>query len=1493
MEPPVKRRRLGENPQFWDDEADEADEEDEEWEEYDGDDDVRNGEALHEQREGSLEQDDGYQLAIEKAYADNRFRATMAHIFKKYGRDFEGIGDEIDLSTGEIVVNNGHIENMRNEVDVGDVPGSHNGDVDEAEDDHYDRTLPKNFPGDESGHSQSRELKAVGSIDGDDNASQSWTSDVDETEPTPDNIQLQRLQQSFGLDSVDAITGYDPTVDGGRGLIPGLYGGGGLRYASALGEFGASPFALGPWDMLPQAQERYEFPKQDGSSSIWAPDYRFNDNEPEQRSSVRARLGLSRVKSRASKLKALPAPWTQSRERVADSGSNKRPGDAPRQHYDAPSNREHPMHLGSTSWLETMEESDTIDDAVFSAGEVPMSSDTGDTTDEVPLPKKNTASSAIPRVIPDSQDSHVSLNNEPAQINAKSKARQSIKPKSRDFSSACVLSDDESPLYAQPLSSNAITDPAKPSEALSSASAVPAPNVNPDGTVIKRGRGRPRKYPPGYRPPRNYRRKPKPPLSELPSLTRPLTVPTMPNIPFMGTMPTALTGQSLTQPMAPSRAQPKTQQTAQSTTHTSRTEAVPGLKRKRGRPRKYPLAGTTTQQQPRSPTREQTQQPTGQAPYLQPGIQQQGFQYPFYPWFQQPLFQFPQQMAYQPLQQSYNQHPLFQFQQQMVQQPVQLLGQPILPFRPAQSQSPSQPVKRKRGRPRKYPVKFDTVYPGYVMNRKRNTPKYMYEGLPSHPQLPGLQNSMTALLSGQSGRMMVSEDAWYGVARQLAQDIACLQGGSLYNSQFQTEPPVSTKETPRSSSEKAELPGADPYIPQRTEDEPLRITELPEVSDIEAVPSANHECRIDNTVSLLHDVAVTEHEYVDSSSIEGNMIDPMLDGSPQIEFDMFDDASLGPPPFDSGMIYTDSIDPALSEQAPMEASEAISAATELASDMIEPDTFDTALVDPALMMEDPDLQMEEDDAGFVIMPSSPRSVTEVVHTTPSPSPPRSIKNSLPVEETEPPVEGTERCTRISAQALHANSHTLVPLESIEGSSPMRHEPDHFDLPSSPESVDNRVALSVVPRKEPVAEPEELAEHLVSPTRKDAFDLDGSNEETPSSACEGITATAPSRESPPTATMTLDPTKKKPIASEQDLAKENEESSASAVDHVQAPPSIIDCGQTLIKEPRTPERIDVQPPKLIERHRDNEVAPVPRTELPADAVPRPRTPEPPKTVKTAFQTPKTSSEQRPSTVLRSAGRCTPNFVESPLFVQSPTPSPPKKKEHTVERRTMGELKKAILEPRQKATVPKPVFHKVKPKLIETETGGSSVTTKLRRKLPDVPVLYLSKSAKMNRPHVPKPAVAKTPTPQDKASTSMKKPHSRRSLLSLVSGNGSSQDLDEEFDELGTSTRSDSSSSTKLSKPLIPTDSYRDKPPKKTSASATDTQTKSSKKKSERDEPRETIPKIQGKRREEAKAKKKKRRHTDGSRSKSTSTSVGSKECGVDGYNCNRDFCFTCL
>lgn len=62
---------------------------------------------------------DNPDLARDRRANDARLKSRFEHIFAKYGRDFEGVGDEIDLETGRIIVNNGHIARMQHEVDPG------------------------------------------------------------------------------------------------------------------------------------------------------------------------------------------------------------------------------------------------------------------------------------------------------------------------------------------------------------------------------------------------------------------------------------------------------------------------------------------------------------------------------------------------------------------------------------------------------------------------------------------------------------------------------------------------------------------------------------------------------------------------------------------------------------------------------------------------------------------------------------------------------------------------------------------------------------------------------------------------------------------------------------------------------------------------------------------------------------------------------------------------------------------------------------------------------------------------------------------------------------------------------------------------------------------------------------------------------------------------------------------------------------------------------
>ncbi len=78
--------------------------------------------------------DPDFDLQASRARNDLRLKTTFEAIFRKYGQDFSNIGDEVDLETGEIVVNNGHITGMRNEHDVGDGHIGRNEDLEAEED---------------------------------------------------------------------------------------------------------------------------------------------------------------------------------------------------------------------------------------------------------------------------------------------------------------------------------------------------------------------------------------------------------------------------------------------------------------------------------------------------------------------------------------------------------------------------------------------------------------------------------------------------------------------------------------------------------------------------------------------------------------------------------------------------------------------------------------------------------------------------------------------------------------------------------------------------------------------------------------------------------------------------------------------------------------------------------------------------------------------------------------------------------------------------------------------------------------------------------------------------------------------------------------------------------------------------------------------------------------------------------------------------------------
>ncbi|KKY21698.1 putative myb-like dna-binding domain protein [Phaeomoniella chlamydospora] len=63
--------------------------------------------------------DSDYSLAVARDRNDRRLKSRWESIFDKYERDFSDVADEIDIRTGEIIVNKGHLASMQDERDNG------------------------------------------------------------------------------------------------------------------------------------------------------------------------------------------------------------------------------------------------------------------------------------------------------------------------------------------------------------------------------------------------------------------------------------------------------------------------------------------------------------------------------------------------------------------------------------------------------------------------------------------------------------------------------------------------------------------------------------------------------------------------------------------------------------------------------------------------------------------------------------------------------------------------------------------------------------------------------------------------------------------------------------------------------------------------------------------------------------------------------------------------------------------------------------------------------------------------------------------------------------------------------------------------------------------------------------------------------------------------------------------------------------------------------
>lgn len=70
------------------------------------------------------------ELQLKRARHDLHLKSRFEKIFEKYGKDFSETADEVDLETGEIVVDKGHLAAMINETDPGSLGNSEQQDLD-------------------------------------------------------------------------------------------------------------------------------------------------------------------------------------------------------------------------------------------------------------------------------------------------------------------------------------------------------------------------------------------------------------------------------------------------------------------------------------------------------------------------------------------------------------------------------------------------------------------------------------------------------------------------------------------------------------------------------------------------------------------------------------------------------------------------------------------------------------------------------------------------------------------------------------------------------------------------------------------------------------------------------------------------------------------------------------------------------------------------------------------------------------------------------------------------------------------------------------------------------------------------------------------------------------------------------------------------------------------------------------------------------------------
>ncbi|KAK4181751.1 hypothetical protein QBC36DRAFT_383339 [Triangularia setosa] len=210
-QPPTKRPRL----------LDPQEEEEEEEEE-----DPLEDELLSLPSEVNARRDPNLKLERSRQRAVFKLKSAFESIFERYGRDFEGVGDEIDLRTGRIVVNNGHIEGMRGS----DLLEESEGDDNEEEDDGGQK---------ENG----RDQKQVDDYNDEERILQRGAKTQSDGRVQSRLGQDMMLPQMMGPPRLD--------IGGGFGGWPGMMGGGppglpNMMFPGQMGVFNGWPVEYGP-----------------------------------------------------------------------------------------------------------------------------------------------------------------------------------------------------------------------------------------------------------------------------------------------------------------------------------------------------------------------------------------------------------------------------------------------------------------------------------------------------------------------------------------------------------------------------------------------------------------------------------------------------------------------------------------------------------------------------------------------------------------------------------------------------------------------------------------------------------------------------------------------------------------------------------------------------------------------------------------------------------------------------------------------------------------------------------------------------------------------------------------------------------------------------------------------------------------------------------------------------------------------------------------------